>query len=108
MKQGLICMIAICLFGLSIFVSAAEVKNQPDKGVTAAIADDVKEVKTSTVKAVQGSKEAIANDFRKMQETVPKDFKDAKEEAIKKSKEVKKDVTQEFKDIKTGLSKPVK
>lgn len=109
MKQILICMIAICLVGLSIPAFAADkVSNTSDKSIASAIADDAKEVKTGTVKAVKGSKEAIAHDIREIKENVPKDLRDAKEEAIRKSREVKEAVKQEFKEIKNGLSQPLK
>lgn len=109
MKRVLICLFALCLLSFSISVSAADkAKNPSDKGIGATIADDAKEVKKGTVKAVKGSKDAIIHDAKEIKESFPRDVKEAKEAGVKKSREVKEGAQHELKEIKNGLSKPLK
>ena len=80
MKRVLICIFAVCcFFGFSMNLSSAEeVKKTPDKGVSAAIADDAKEVKTGAVKAYKESKDAIVRDVKEMKEDIPRGLERSK------------------------------
>jgi hypothetical protein len=108
MKRVLICLFAVyCLLGFSLSVSAAEkVRETPDKGVAAQIADDARDAKKEAVQVYKESKEAVIHDVNEIKENIPKDLKEAKDAAIKQSGEIKENVKQGLKEIKETVSPP--